>query len=70
VLLLCFFVFYLLSIIFSVLIFLPLSLSLSLFVVVVALGILLRKKLTLKLSSIAFSMDDLTVEDSHLVVRV
>jgi hypothetical protein len=52
-----------------VLIFL-LSLSLSLFVVVVALGMLLWKKLTLKLSSTAFSMDDLTVEDSHLVVRL
>ena len=62
--LLCFFAFHLLSIIFSVLIFL---FSLSLFVV---LGILLRKKLTLKLSSIAFSMDNLTVEDSHPVVRV
>jgi len=60
----CFFVFYCLSIIiFSVLIFLSLSFSL-----VIALGIHLREKLTLKLSIIAFSMDDLKAEDSHLLL--
>lgn len=46
------------------------NLPFSLFFVVVTRGIPLRKKLTLKLPRIALSMDDITVEDSHLVVRV